>query len=310
MANNRKKYKFSGHQTFPFRYGWLEKGVREIERKSTAFSEPDALVKLGVGKNMVDSIRHWCLLTQLVELDANIRRETGRYLKPTHIAEKLMLGEKPWDPFLEDDATLWLIHWLIISNPLVGTTWQLMFSRFFRPDFTKQEVVSFLIGFTQKNSIKVKESVLKRDVDCFLHTYVTGLSGKKLAAPEEGFSSPLLELGLIQITLDGELFRFAIGPKLTLSAGVFGYALDQYFRHTRGTRKTMSIQDCLYGEGSPGQAFKLDENSIVDYVETLETMTEGAIGLDETAGVKQIYFRHELEGLDLLAHHYAAGGLP
>ena len=309
MANNRRKYKFSGHQTFAFRYGWLEKGVHEIAKKSTAFFEPDVLVRLGVGKNMVDSIKHWCLLTQLVYPDPNVPRNTGRYLKPTDLAENLMLGEEPWDPFLEDDATLWLIHWLIVSNPLVGTTWQLMFSRFFRPDFTKQEIVNFLIGFIQKNGINVKESVLKRDVDCFLHTYVTGLSGKKLAAPEEGFSSPLLELGLIQMTLDGELFRFAIGPKLTLSAGVFGYALDQYYRHIRGTRKTMSIQDCLYGEGSPGQAFKLDENSIVDYVEALETMTEGAIGLDETAGVKQIYFRHELKGHDLLSVHYGAGGL-
>jgi len=55
----RLKYKFSGHQTFAFRYGWLEKGVRGIDECATLFSEDDALVRLGVGKNMVSSIRHW-----------------------------------------------------------------------------------------------------------------------------------------------------------------------------------------------------------------------------------------------------------
>ena len=50
------KYKFSGHQTFVFRYGWLEKGVRGVHACPTLFAEDDALVRLGVGKNMVSSI--------------------------------------------------------------------------------------------------------------------------------------------------------------------------------------------------------------------------------------------------------------
>ena len=32
----------------------------------------------------------------------------------------------------------------------------------------------------------------------------------------------------------------------------------------------MSIQECLYGEAGPGQVFKLDENSLIGYVEDLE----------------------------------------
>ena len=131
-----KKYKFSGHQTFVFRYGWLEKGVRAIAECPTVFSEVDALVHLGVGKNMVDSIRHWCQVTQLVEPDPNIEKNTGRHLRPTNIAKHLLLN-CGWDPFLEDDASLWLIHWLLITNPSTGTAWQLLFSRFNRPDFTK-----------------------------------------------------------------------------------------------------------------------------------------------------------------------------
>jgi hypothetical protein len=85
MAGNLK-YKFSGHQTFAFRYGWLEKGVRGVAACPTLFSEDDALVRLGVGKNMVDSIRHWCQVTQLLEPDSKDTGNTSRHLRITGIA--------------------------------------------------------------------------------------------------------------------------------------------------------------------------------------------------------------------------------
>lgn len=300
-----KRYKFSGHQTFAFRYGWLEKGVRGVAEHNDFFFRDDALVQLGVGKNMVDSIKHWCQVTQLVELAPMEERNTGRYLQPTELGRNLLLGNGAWDPFMEDDATLWLIHWLLVSNRETGTTWELLFSKFHRPDFTKRELVAFLVSFVEKHELKVKESVLRRDVNCFLHTYVTGLAGKKLATPEEGFACPLLELGIIQLTLDAELFRFAIGPKASLPPAVFGYALGEFRSQHESGQMTLSIQECLYGEGSPGQAFKLDENTVVEYVEILEDITEGAIGLDDTAGIKQILFRREIDWLALLARHYA-----
>lgn len=62
-------YRFSGHQTFVFRYGWLVKGVDLIRRNPHGFLEDDAIVQLGVGKNMVDSIKYWCVQTGLLEDD-------------------------------------------------------------------------------------------------------------------------------------------------------------------------------------------------------------------------------------------------
>ena len=109
------KYKFSGHQTFAFRYGWLEKGVSGVQKHSDIFTRDDALVLLGVGKNMVASIRHWCQVTQLIETDPNIKGNTGRQFRVTDIGQRLLL-DSGWDPFLEDDASLWLIHWLLVSN--------------------------------------------------------------------------------------------------------------------------------------------------------------------------------------------------
>lgn len=305
MATNMK-YKFSGHQTFVFRYGWIEKGVRGVDESPTLFAEDDALVRLGVGKNMVDSIRHWCQLTQLVETAPDVEGNTGRHLRVTGIGRRLLL-DNPWDPYLEDDASLWLIHWLLVSNPEVGTAWKLLFSRFHRPDFTRRELVEFIKHFAEKQSLKLSESVITRDADCLIRSYAAGSNAKKHASPEESFDCPLLQLDLIQPSPDGELYRFAIGPKPTLPAAVFAYAFAEYFDRTAGTSNTLHVQKCLYGEGSPGQAFKLDENSLVEYVEDLEECTGQALTLDETAGLKQIYRRRPIDRMQILDAYYRGG---
>jgi hypothetical protein len=296
-------YKFSGHQTFVFRYGWLEKGVRGVHACPTLFSEDDALVRLGVGKNMVASIRHWSQVTQLVELDPDVKGNTGRHLRVTDMGRRLLLDDG-WDPYLEDDASLWLIHWLLVSNPDIGTSWKLLFSRFHRPDFTRRELVQFIVSFVEKQSLKVSDTVIARDVDCVIRTYVMSTNGKKKINPEETFDCPLLQLDLIQPLPDGELYRFAIGPKPSLSAAVFAFAFAQYFDRVAGATQTLNVQKCLYDGGSPGQAFKLDENSLVAYVEELESHTGGAIMLDETAGLKQIYRRQSFDPMQILDNYY------
>jgi hypothetical protein len=137
-------------------------------------------------------------------------------------------------------------------------------------------------------------------------------SGKKSGIAEESFDCPLHELNLIQWTLDGELCRFSVGPKPSLPAAVFGYALLEYLGRARAGSNagpsTMSIQECMYGTGSPGQVFKLDENSLIEYVEELEDGSKGAIALDETAGLKQIYQRRKQNPMDLLKDYYCGIG--
>ena len=59
--------KFAGHETFTLRYGWLKKAVDATGKDPEVFLRDDALVTLGVGKNMVRSIRHWCISTRLAQ---------------------------------------------------------------------------------------------------------------------------------------------------------------------------------------------------------------------------------------------------
>ena len=299
------KYSFSGHETFAFRYGWLKKGVDAVKSDPTIFSRKDSIVYLGVGKNMVRSIRHWCLASRLVT-NQNGQSKRSRILSVTEIGNKL-LSDDGWDPYLEDVASLWLLHWLLITNPEKAAAWHITFTHFIQPDFTKHELFSFFKTFTERNDIKVSQNSLSRDADCLIHTYVPSRNSKG-ALVEDSLDCPFVELGLIQPMYDVDTFRFNIGPKPSLPVLVFGFAFNEFFDSVAGNRQTINIHDCLYGMGSPGQVFKLNENSLIEYIEAIQILTSGDIQIDETAGLKQVYRRKSLEPISWLQDYYSDKG--
>lgn len=76
------------HETFHPRFGWLKKGFDRASQNARVFLADDATVTLGVGKDMVRSIRYWCAAFKLLADDA-----------PTEFGEQL-LGPDGWDAYL------------------------------------------------------------------------------------------------------------------------------------------------------------------------------------------------------------------
>jgi hypothetical protein len=138
---NKVKPILGGHETFAFRNGWLKKGVDAAVENGKVFTEENALVTLGVGKNMVRSIRHWCLATGLLEEESS--SGYSRPLQATWLADRLFL-EDGWDPFLEKLGSLWLLHWHVATNRVRGLVWAISFSEYLETEFTKQSIVNFI----------------------------------------------------------------------------------------------------------------------------------------------------------------------
>jgi len=123
-------YRISGHESFPCRYTWLPKAVRGLQANPKLFCDDErAMVDLGVGKNMVRSIRFGSQVSGM----ANPVPKGGGHA-PAKLGAAL-LGERGLDPFLEDIRTLWLIHWNLstnLENPLtarvhVNRVWEQLF---------------------------------------------------------------------------------------------------------------------------------------------------------------------------------------
>jgi len=303
---------FGAHEKFVFRYGWLKKGVDALTENPNIFADDNALVVLGVGKNMVRSIRHWCLATGLFEEARH--KGPARGLQPTDLARRLIMNDG-WDPFLENMGTLWLLHWQLASNLTHALIWHLTFCAYYEPEFTKRQLVAFMEKQLERRGIKTTSGTIEREVDVCLRTYVTTIremGAKKVS--EETLDCPLAELDLISFLEEDNVYRFNIGPRVTLPTEVFGYALFMFLSRIVGTRRTVAVDECLYRNGSPGQVFKLDENSVVEHLEVLEDRSEGRLRLQDTAGLCQLYLEYETDGwfrtvaFDLLGHYYARFG--
>lgn len=296
------KPSFSGHQAFPFRYTWLKKGVDAVRDNPTLFADDDATITLGVGKNMVRSIYHWCQATRLID-GAGVGPSYRRQFVPTDFGDSIF-ADDGFDPYLEDAATLWLIHWQLATNANRATTWFWAFSVFGQNEFRKDVFISELIDWTKKNvQNRISEDSIKRDVDCFFRTYVPSRL-TKTTIMEDTFDCPLVELNLISDSADGNTYRFHRGPKPSLPIEIFISALSEFWAARFSDNNTLTLANIAYSERSPGRTFLLDEDTLVEYLDRLDDLTKGALRYDETAGMKQVFRERQINSMKLLDSYY------
>jgi hypothetical protein len=291
IPDKKIKVILGGHEKFVFRNGWLKKGVDAANVNGAIFTKDDSLVILGVGKNMVRSIRHWCLTTGLLEESDNVG--SSYPLRATWLADRLFLGGG-WDPYLEKEGSLWLVHWQIATNRARGLVWSLSFSEYLETEFTKQSIANFVGKQLEHYNVRTTRDMILREVDCCLHTYITTRISKKQKGKFDGISEdnldcPLAELALIRYLPEYDLYHFNVGPKPSLPVEIFGYSLLKYISSSAQKRSTIALEECIYQPDSPGQIYKLDENSIIEYLEELEIRSSSGLRLIETAGISQIY---------------------
>lgn len=302
MALGIKKPHFSGHETFPLRYTWLKKAVDAATKAPGIFTEEDALVDLGVGKNMVRAIRHWGLAVGVLEDEAGSR---GRAVHPTDFGTRL-LSVDGWDPYLEDPATLWLIHWRLASTPGRATTWYWLFNLQPTPEFTVDAIVQSLVRLARENDWpKITAASLRRDVDCCVRTYFSGRKAAR-AVTEDSLDCPLNELKLIRPGLAKGTYLLTREARETLPAEVFAFALAEYLK-TRDASTAVPLDDIMFQAGSPGRVFGLDEGGLMRLVDKLSASND-AVMYDETAGLKQVRVTEAFDAEALLDDMYAARG--
>ena len=297
----------SGHETFPLRYGWLKKAFDAVSatgangESRSVFTGEDAIARFGVGKNMVGSMRHWATASGVIEDVPDEQRIRGTYLG------KLLFSDVDGiDPFMEDPATSWLVHWHLAGRP-EKTTWFWAFSHFPALFFEREMLVRGMTRLAEELAwVRSSPATIKRDVACFVRTYVAQPTSRQ-ASYEDSLESPLIELGLIKPTGRRDGFRFVRGPKPSLGVGVFCYAVTDFWSRSFNSANTLSFEALAHEPGSPGRVFMLDENSLVGLLGEMDQLTGGAYAWSETAGLKQLIRERQLtpeDCIDLLLEDY------
>ena len=305
-----KTYRISGHESFPCRYAWLPKAVRSLQEDPKLFlDEEGAMVKLGVGKNMVRSIRFWSQVMGVTEVKTKRQEFSG-----TPIGQGL-LAEKGLDPFLEDIRTLWLLHWNLatnIENPLLA--WDFLLNRWHEPELVPSVVLKALQNEAEKHENRLSMVTLQQHFNTFLHTYYP-TRGRKGEVQEDNLDCPLVELELIIKIGERELDRrsgthetiyaFNREEKSDISSELFVYCLNDFWQKRHEVESTLTLREIAHGHGSPGQIFKLPEENVRTRVENLARQTDGFLEYMESANLQQVQKTRDRNSMDLLKKIYS-----
>ncbi|WP_252011790.1 DUF4007 family protein [Vibrio sp. SCSIO 43140] len=303
MSIESSTLKFSGHQTFPIRYGWIYKIIQEVIQGNSLSSKEnieDQMTSMGMGKNMVLSVRHWIRALNLVEC-TDKKKQTYELTK---LAEKLFIGKDALDEYLDNIGTVWLLHWLMQSidtQKAELNTARWFFNYFNGVRIDKLQLAKDIQLSLENHEKDLTDATLKKDIDCLFQMYAvkTSISGK---VNEDSFTSPFTELGLITQE-SAKDYRAELSLQKSLPTPVFGYALIDYMqRHNidaDGNKinniNTLSFESLLNDVGSPGRVFRLTTSGLSEKLDELEILSGGKIAWTDTQGLRQV--QHSFEDL-------------
>lgn len=276
------RYCFSGHESFQCKSLWLKKGF-DFLHSGYSFTQSDSVVKLGVGKNMVASIRFWLKAFALTKNDV-----------PTEYADYLFNENNGKDKFAEDVFTLWLLHFLIIYSE-VASLYKLLFVDFQKEkkEFTKTDIQTFIKRkcSVQEQKNVYNENTVKKDIGVLLKQYVSPEDLKTI----EDFSSLLIPLNLI-VKKDSETFCFCPKNADNIEPTLILFALSVI----RGEDKTISfdkLQDLAL-------IFCISTTTLIEIIKKIEQEFISTIVFTDNSGIKNVQFISNITPLDILNSYY------
>lgn len=275
------------HETFTPRYGWLKKGFDQVNNDGGVFRAKDSIERLGVGKNMVSSIRFWCQAFKLIDNNHDGTMETTEF-------GKYLLSNEGWDPFLEDIGSLWLLHWQLFLPPLEAVSWALAFNRCNLWSFDIKQLTKVIINSTQRYSrlASLSKNSFERDASCIIRMYTETSFGK-----DTEIDCPFTQLGLIKKAEADHLVYFDNSEKRNLPSLIFAAACFSYIdKFIPSGQKTVNIQRLSYDFNSPGVVFKVTESFVGSYLDQASKMLKG-YSLINVMGNTQLSFEEEPKDL-------------
>lgn len=277
------RYCFSGHESFTCKSLWLKKGYDFINNHLD-FNTPDAVVQLGVGKNMVASIRFWMRAFGMASND-----------ELTPIAKYILDTREGKDPYIEDLGTLWLLHFLLVSSE-EASLYYLLFVHLQRErkQFDRRQVLNFVKRImTEDNKLsQFNENTVKKDIGTLLLNYVLPQKMKAL----DDYSSLLIDLDLIRVDADGKSYIFNIEGKRQIPWQIFLYAVIK-LKDGDNTISYDTLQDI-------GLMFCMNDMEIIEMCRAIETHYHGQIRFSDTAGIRQLQFINNIKSDKVLDEYY------
>lgn len=295
---SKSDYSFYKHQTFHIRDVWLHKGIKILNKDPRSLSaSSNSHHELGIGKNMLDALRYWMQATGLAEPSKEIRKGPVPLIT-TELANLIFDN----DPYFEDSVSLWLIHIELASNKSLATMWYWLFNEYGVRDFNSERVTNSLEEANQGLE-PLRTDYMSHDFSCFIRTYLPSLNRNNFTSTET--ECPLATLDLVRPSGTPGMFRFSIGNKKDMDNVVFAYALYKFHKTQLLKSQTLSLEDIRYSPFSPGRLLCLDNRSIIERLEEMQSDSSNGVEVNRTAGVNSVFLNQNIDALDIVKKHYA-----
>lgn len=269
--------KFRGHETFFIRKGWLYKGMKYVAQNPRIFTDKtqNPMDTLGMGANMVKSLRYWMQASGLTE--ESLEKGRGRIQTLTDFAKLI----HKHDPYMEETGTNCLLHYKIASNETMATSWHFFFNHFQMEEYQREDFVNALRNYAAMRGVSPADSSLEDDFNCIINAYV---SRKKLnparMQPESNIESPLDELGLLEVANKRERIFRSAAPKRGILPPLIALAI---IAEQSGGSRQIPVEKIRNAPCNVGRIFHLDIVSLVSILDQLDHM--GEVEFIRTAGL-------------------------
>jgi len=241
------------------------------QEDSRFFFDEFAFEKIGLGKNMVKSLRYWAVATSVMEESKNEQRQSIHRLTP--------FGQllSSYDRFVRLPLTAAVLHVLLASNKEYAPTWYWYFNEFNQRAVSNEVLLASLNDWAS-NQVNRQVSIhtLKRDLDCLKQMYTA--RARNDDDPEDIVSSPLSGLDVLLESKEHFIKSTPEWPQLELDALYF--ALLRYCELQKIDSVALDeiqIKPLLWGK-----LFHLSSHQILEAMEVLHADTEYPVRLVRT----------------------------
>ncbi len=275
---------FANHESFHLRYGWLKKAYDRVRDDRRVFARDDITVQLGVGKNMVRSIKFWSIANKIINANGHGKNITW---EPTYMG-RVIFGKKGLDPYLEKPDTLWLLHWMLFAPPCRIPVWWLMMNEFSATNIKLEEATEAIAARVTNIPEWSTPSInsVKKDIDVFIHTYSTRQD--KLSI-EDYLDCPFRQLHMIKQS-SRDTMRFVFGKKNGLSPLIVAFACLDFIVKSGISSKSVSVSRLATETGSVGHIFKINENELAEMLHEASNMSK-SIKISNVNSIPHLTFK-------------------
>ncbi|WP_338358661.1 DUF4007 family protein [Yeosuana marina] len=278
------KLVFSGHETFHCKGLWLKKGYDFVERDGKFVDQ--ACIDLGVGRNMVSSIRFWLKAFDIIDFESE---------NTTEIANFLFNEINGRDKYLENEASLWLLHYLLIVNDY-SSIYSLIFNKFrkLKPEFSKENFVTYIEGIDSS----LNQNTLSKDFSVFLRTYYS----KNEKDIEDSFSGILSDLELVQEIKRNNSTKYVIQNNKQEDIPI--ELILFIILENKEYGKSISFKNLYSDFNSVGSIFVFSKEQLEKKLILISEKYKDIIYSNDS-GIKELQFKNEKpNSFDILSQYY------